>query len=933
MVFRVCCGRVQQMNLRAWWVLPAALLLAGCWGQTAESHLAAARARLDSGDGHGAALEAKSALSKNPEHAAGRLLLGRAWLLAGDPQAAMVELERAKVADEQVLPYLAQAWLATGQSARLMQLWGSTSLSPAARQSPALMAHVATAELAAGNVDSARELLGRAITLTPDNASFQVQQARMLALEGTQAELKALRTRTDELLGRFPAQADVLLLQADLLRAEGAEAAQVDAAYAATLRANPRLVQAHESRIATQLAAGRLGVARELLQAMQKAVPSNAQAQLIDATLALLEGNAKRARELSQQLLKAAPRHPKVLLVAGMAELRLGAMTYANSLLTQAVAEDPSAPAPRHALAEALLSSGQAERALEVLSPLVEPGSADTKAHSLIARAHLLNGDARAADAAFARGLAVSPKDAQLRAARAVSRLGRGADAAAMGELDDIAATDADPSTDYTVIAARMSRGEFDKADQAAVSMSKKMPQHPLPDFLRGEIAQRQKDRPAARQHYAAALSKDSSFLLPIDRLTALDVAEGKPDQARQRFQALLKQQPNHTDAMLAFAEFLRRIGAPRQESGKWLEEAVKLEPANATARMALVDHQLRGGAPRTALQAAQQAAAALPDNSDMLLRLGEAQLRSGDVAQASQTFGKLLSLRPRTVAPALALARALEAAGKEDQAWRQTLDAIAFAPKAVEPRQHAVGLALRQKQPQRALEMARALQKELPGQGVGFWMEGEVELAAQNWNAAVVALREAIKRPRPGEAPASLYLALMNSGRQAEALALESSWLKAHPTDAAFVLRIGDDALSRKDSVRAEQRYQKALELVPGSAWALNNLSTIQIGKGQPQALDTARKAVAVAPDRADVRSTLAHAYAAAKEYDKAIQTQQVALALAPRAPALRVEMVRLYLKAGQKDNARTELDRVERESPPLLNAATLRELRAEAK
>lgn len=933
MVLRMSCDRLQQKALGVWRVLPAALLLAGCWGQTGESHLAAARARLDKGDGHGAALEAKSALSKNPEHRAGRLLLGRAWLVAGDPQAAIVELERAKVADEQVLPYLAQAWLATGQSARLLQLWGSTSLSPAARESPALLAHVATAELAIGNVDSARELLARAITLVPDNASLQVQQARMLALEGTGPGLTSLRTRTDELLSRFPAHAEVLLLQADLLRAEGAEAATVDAAYAATLRANPRLLQAHESRIATQVTAGRLGVAREHLQAMQKALPSNAQAQLIDATLALLEGNAKQARELSQPLLNAAPRHPKVLLVAGMAELRLGAVSYANSLLTQAVAEDPLAPAPRHALAESLLSSGLAERALEVLSPLIEPGSADTKAQSLVARAHLLNGDARAADAAFARGLALSPKDAQLRAARAVSRLGRGADAAALSELDAIAASDADPSTDYTLIAARMSRGEFDKADQAAVSMSKKMPQHPLPDFLRGEIAQRKKDRPAARQHYAASLSKNASFLLPIDRLTALDVAEGKPDQARQRFQALLKQQPNHTDAMLAYAEFLRRIGAPRNESGNWLDEAVKLKPADATAHMALVDHHLLGGAPRTALQAAQQAAAALPDNSDLQLRLGEAQLRNGDVAQASQTFGKVLSLRPRTVAPALALARAHEAAGKDEQAWRLTQDAIAFGPKAVEPLKHAVGLALRQKQPQRALEMARALQKEHPGQGVGYWMEGEVELAAQNWNAAVVALREAIKRPRPGEAPAGLYLALMNSDRQTEALAFESNWLKAHPTDAAFVLRIGDDALSRKDSARAEQRYQKALELVPGSAWALNNLSTIQIDKGQPQALDTARKAVAVAPDRADVRSTLAQAYAAAKEFDKAIQAQRVALALAPRAPALRVEMVRLYLKAGQKDNARTEIDRVERESPPLLTALTLRELRNEAK
>jgi cellulose synthase operon protein C len=917
---------------RGWALVLATLMLAACWGTSPDDHLKAARERLARGDGRGAVLEAKSLLSLRPDHPEGRLLLGRALLAAGDPQAAAIELERAEsagAAAAQVLPALAQAWLANGQGTRLLQHWSSERVPADARQVPALLAAVAEAELGIGNPEAARELLDRAVALAPDDAAVHVLRARAQAGQGMSP---ASRLYVDDLLRRFPKHAQVLLLHADLLRAEGAELAQVDEAYAAALAVDARMVRAHESRIAAHIAAGQLGKAREHLAAMQKAAPGNAQAQLMDATLALLEGNATRAREISQPLLKSAPKHPKVLLVAGLAELRLGAVSYANSLLTQAVAEDPAAPAPRHALADSLVRAGQATRALDVLSPLIGPASKDTKALALAARAHLLLGDARAADAAFARGLAIAPKDPELRAARAMSRLARG-DAAALGELDAIAASDSEPSTDYMLVAARLNRGEFDKADQAAVSMGKKMPQHPLPDLLRGDIAQRKKDWNAARQHYEAALTKDAGYLLAVDRLTALDVREGKPDAARQRFQALLKKQPNHTDAMLAHAEFLRRIGAPRAESVKWLDEAVKKKPDDAVARMALVDHHLRGGDARGTLQAAQQASAALPDNAELLQRLAEAQLRAGDVAQARQSFGKVLTLRPRTVAPALGLARAYEAAGQGELAWRQVLDVIEFAPTAVEPFQHAVGLALRQKQPQRALEMARALQKAHPGQGVGYWMEGGVHVVARNWGPAIASLREAVKRPGAGDAPAELYAALMSADKAAEALAFETSWTKSRPTDAAFVLRLADHALERRDVERAELRYRKAVQMVPGNAWALNNLATIQIAKGEKQALDTALKAVAAAPDRAEVRDTLAHAYAAARNFDKAIETQQEALALAPRAPALRVALVRLHLKAGQKDKARTELERLERESPPLVSPEALKSLRNDLK
>ena len=72
------------------------------------------------------------------------------------------------------------------------------------------------------------------------------------------------------------------------------------------------------------------------------------------------------------------------------------------------------------------------------------------------------------------------------------------------------------------------------------------------------------------------------------------------------------------------------------------------------------------------------------------------------------------------------------------------------------------------------------------------------------------------------------------------------------------------------------------------------------------------AERAVAAAPQNADLLDTLAQAQAAEGQLDAAIATQKRAVSTAPDAPALRLTLARILVQAGDRAKAKTELDRL---------------------
>jgi putative PEP-CTERM system TPR-repeat lipoprotein len=896
--------------------LAAALALGGCFGPSDAELISSARALMGKKDYAAAQLQLKTLLQKKPDSAEGRYLLGQAMYDAGDLAGAEAELRRALElgqAENDVLPMLAGAMIGLGKGALLLQQFGKVSLSDT-QADAALKTHLAAAEAGEGNLDGGDTLVAQALQASPDYAPALLLRAKLSNARGDAAGALA---QVQALLDRQNDNADAWQLKADLLaRAQAgdknADPAPVVAAYQQAIKLKPGNVAAHSALITLYLGRGDTTAAASQWAALQKAAPKHPQTLFLEAVLAEQKGDYKRTRELTQLMLRAAPNNPQLLLLAGQAELKLNALAQAEALLAKAVQAAPKAAAPRRQLAQVQLRSGQADKALITLRPLLETTPPDVEALTLSAQAQLMSGDAAGADASFARAAKLKPDDPRVRTAAALSGLGKGHDAAALAELRSIAASDKGNTADLALISALVRRNDLDGALKAIAALAAKQPDEPLADQLRGRIALQRKDGAAARRAFEQALGKNADYLPALAGLAALDIADKQPAAAKARFQAALQRNPKNTSVMMALAEITARAGGTPEESQQWLNRAISTDPSDATPRLLLIDQLLGSGQLKAALAAAQAADAAIPDNPDLLDRLGRALLTSGEAGQAVTTFSKLTTVAPRSALAQLRLADAQAATKNHSGMVAAVRRAAELAPDLLQVQQAQVNLALLDNQPEQALAVARKVQAQRPDEAVGFGIEGDIEMRSRHWDAAVTALRKALTRKQPGDTAQRLHAALTAAKKPAEASQLAAEWRKSHPDDMAFVLHLGDMAMAGGQAAAAEGLYHEVLARQPENVLALNNLAYVLALQKKPGAVALAEQALKKAPKAAAVMDTLAFALAAEQQLPRAIEVQTQAVAAAPEAHQFRLQLAKLQLQAGNKAGARSELDKL---------------------
>ena len=886
------------------------LLLGGCGDRPAQQ-LDKARVLLADQQRPAAIIQIKSVLQKYPELGDARLLLGTALIDGGEPVAAEIELRRAlelQAPEAQVVPELARAMLAIGQSAKLVAQFGALTW-PDAGATAALKTVVAEAEATEGDLAAARASIALALRALPDHEPALRLQARTTAVAG---DLPGALDQVGALLTTHPQSADAWLLKGDLLARQQAEPATVMAAYRQALAVRPDHAAAHGALIALHLSLRDGPAAQAQFDALHQLLPKHPLTRLFEGQLALLKGDLPRARELFQGLLRGAPDNLLLLQSAAMVELQLKAPGQAEVLLSKALQIAPGAVAARRLLAQCYLALGQPARALATLEPLTGRGTTDAQALALAAQAQLLADQPEAAAALFDRAAKLEPDDPKIRTSVALSWLARGKGDQALADLQAVAATDNGPTADLALVATHLRRQAYGPALAAVDALERKQPGQAMPAHLRGQVLLAQRDPAAARQAFEQAVARDSRYFPSVAALARLDIAAGKSDEAQARFRKLIQLDPKNGAARQALAALAARSGASREAVAALLEEAVKASPGDTARWLALIDHHLTTYHPQAGLLAAQTALAQTPDHFELLGRLGQAQLQAGAQQQAVGTFNRMASLQGKSPLGYLGLAEAQLVANDPASAGRSARRALEVVPDHLGAQQLAITADLRARQPAAALAIAREVQRQRPERAVGYTLEGEIEMMQKRWDAAAAVLRKAVAKAEPAQAPARLHEVLRQAGHAAEADALAARWLKDHPHDTLFMFYLGDVALKYKHLAKAEQRYRDVLAIQPEHALSLNNVAWLMLEQKKPGAQAYAERAVRAAPNRPALMDTLALAYAADKQPAKAIEVQLRALAMLPNDAFLRLNLARFYAQVGDKRAAKAELDRL---------------------
>jgi len=350
-------------------------------------------------------------------------------------------------------------------------------------------------------------------------------------------------------------------------------------------------------------------------------------------------------------------------------------------------------------------------------------------------------------------------------------------------------------------------------------------------------------------------------------------------------------------------------------------------------ARLLLIEQHSKAGDLNRALEAARTADAAIPDNALVHELLAKSLALSGDTRQALATYVKLARIAPTDPAGYLGQANLLIASKDPAGATRVLQQLLAFAPANLDAKRLAAQAAMLQKQPDKALAMARELQRDAPANPLGFVLEGDVQLDQKRWGPAAAAYRTAMTKPNAESVITRLHTALVGGNNLDEANQVVAEWMKQNPNNPLMLRQLAGAAYDAGDSVQAKSYYERALQIAPNDLAVLNNLAWILVEANDPKALPIAERAAAEAPDNPSVLDTLAQAYAVNKEYGKAIETQRRAVLRAAEPYPFKLRLARLYIAADKRDEAKAELEALRDLGSSFPDSAEVRKLIAQVR
>ncbi len=894
-------------------LIALALAAAGCSKGPTAGTLAEARSYFERGDMNAASIQLKNIIRENPSSGAAHLLMARVLYSTGELSSARIEIQKAIDSAEpqsETLPLLARIMIAQGDFAEVIKRLSTTQIADRTSMVD-LRTSLGFALFKIGKLSEAREMVATALASAPDYARAKLVEAGLELVSGDPKRAEAI---VAGVLEREPENLEAWQLSGDIKRLDAKRLPEALSAYEHVIALKAADPTANAGIIDIYLTRGDIRAAEAQFAKMKALLPQSPPTLYYGARIAFLKGDLAAATDFSERLLGIQPDNVRGLVLAGMIATRTHSWARAEKHLTRAVQSDPHGVLPRRLLANVYLATGRPDRARSTLKPNLAAELRDTESMALAARAEMELGDMKAAESLYLQALSLTPEDPQLRSAAALMRISQGKAEQGYAELAAVAAADPGVVGDLALIGAATSRRDYARALGAVDRLQQKLANDPSVPALRGRILLEQGSQAAAKAQFERALAMDPKYFPAAEALALLSIGAGQPAEAQKRFTQLLQADPSNVPALLALAQIRAAAKAPTDEVVGILNRAGSASPLDPRPRVQLIQFLLQAGQAKRALAAAQEAAALLPEDLDVLDGLGAAQLASHELQQAKSTFAQLASLAPKSELPHLRLSDVYLNDGQEAEALKALNRALEIRPDSRLAQAKLISLHVRARRWDEAIAVARSMQKAEPDDAAGWVAEGEIEVKRQREDAAIAAFKTGVTKKQPYPAPARYFLALTSADKASQASAFADGWLAAHPQDSRFAKYAAEIEILRSDLEAAERHLLVASRINPRDGQTLNNLAWVLVRRGNSQGLAYAQRAVEVQPEKPDYLDTLAGALLAANDPKAAVEAAQKAQRLGPDNLTYTLTLAKAYWRSGQADQARSELAKLQK-------------------
>jgi putative PEP-CTERM system TPR-repeat lipoprotein len=867
-----------------------------------------------------ATIELKNALQANPDNVEARMLLGDVYLKIYNGGAAEKEFKAARqrgVKDRDILLRLSRAYELERKYDNILNELQVDSV-PGTQMAEAYIVR-GNAYLGLRRIDDAVTAYAKAQQIAPQNSEAATGLARVYLMRGEQDKAAPL---VEKALRLDPRNVDALLIRAEMSRINDnfAEALKY---LSAAVDVAPNYLPALLGRAAALVELGKDKEANADLTRLAQLAPNHPTAYYLRARLKWAQKDVKGANEELQKTGSALDNFLPAVFLKGLVNFSLNNLEQAAFNLSRVVENAPEHDGARRVLAMTFLRQGDEEKAIKTLQPLVDKDRADSKIYSMIGYAYMKLNKFDESAKYFDLAAKAEPKDSSNRTRQAVSRIALGEYDNAIKTLEGVIKENPDSlQASVILVMAELKKGDMKAALAAGQKIEKNFPKSPAGPYLQGETLLAQNKLAEARKAYERAQALSPNNAAPVMRLAVIDVQEGHKDTAAKRYNEILATRPTYVPAMVALAKFAEEDkNIPAAIS--WLEKAASNSRDDIAPAMRLVQLYVLSGKNDKAFEAANALALAHPEKPVVFESLGKVQAISGDKAGALATFERLSKMDPKNPGVFHLRARA-EMASKQFDAARITLktafdlsrkggniqDDIKKLGTPMTILQDMVGLELADKKYAQALATVADIDKYYPGTSLGDMARGDIYLVQNKPVEALAAYQKAEAKSKLDTfLVVGYFRALMQQGNQKKAFSIAEDWFKTHKTDAGIRAVLGSGYLEAGEYDKAIPLYEGLVKEFPANAQYLNNIAWLYQQKGNPKALDMAKRAYEAAPASVAIMDTYGWILMKQNKVDQAFPLLQKAAFSKPMLPDAYYHYAVVLKAMGKSGEARKTL------------------------
>ena len=573
----------------------------------------------------------------------------------------------------------------------------------------------------------------------------------------------------------------------------------------------------------------------------------------VPAAKAILESMAQRTPDYISPIVRLAE--------IALAERRLDdAASHAKKVL----ARDPANYDAALLLGRIHIGQAQPARAIAEFERIVTAYPRFPQGHYHLALAHFGNGNATKAVASLQQALSLDPTHTDSRLLLAEINLRRNDPAPAVADLKQLIQEHPQIiQAHFALATALRAQNQLDAAAKVYAEMTTLFPRNPQPHFSWGQVLLAQQKRAEARLKFEKAMEIAPDFILPLDDLVDLDIADNAAASAEKRVKNYLEKHPKAAALWLLLA----KIHSAQRENGKAedaLSQVIALQPDYQPAYAALARIYAESNREQAAIEKLHAALARSTNNVSAWLQLGMIHRQLKNYEASRDAYEKLLAVEPKFF-PALNNLASLysEQFNQLDRAYTLARSAREMRPADPFVADTLGWILYKRGDYPGALPLLQESADKLSNSSEVQFHLGMTHYMLNDKGSARTALERALQSGQefPGKAEAQARLALLSrSSTEPASLATLERQLAANPRDPLLLGQIASLAEQSGAFDKAASAYSTIIQGNPRNLSALLNLAGLYAGplRDPARALQVARNARALAPEDRNVAQTL---------------------------------------------------------------------------